>query len=371
MMRPAGKKRADGSIGRRELLHSVAALCLLQLPTACGPSAAAAGGPARPAFPPHATATARGPFGGAVEVWSWFDLPDDPRSRELSGIAWDEAARTLWARAGRDREHRSARPRRRAPGVGLRSRHRPEDVVPARPRGHRRHPGRLHRLEREGPARPRGRSHRKAAPRHPAARALLEGSRQQEPRVAQHEPRRSLPVHDLGGGVELRRRATPPRRRARASASSASNRDGGEPEEHVYTTDPLPHDGGDYGVADLARSRRTRSSSSSAAGRAAPETPHASIASASPIPKRAASPCRSSPPTCAVLAEAAPRRPREAPRERAARSEADAGVAAARQLRGPRGRAPSAATAARASILVSDDNARSDQFARIVVLAVG
>ena len=34
----------------------------------------------------------------AVRVWSWFDLPrSDPRSRELSGIAWDDAARRLWA----------------------------------------------------------------------------------------------------------------------------------------------------------------------------------------------------------------------------------------------------------------------------------
>jgi hypothetical protein len=32
-----------------------------------------------------------------VEVYSFFDLPDDPRARELSGIAWDDAARTLWA----------------------------------------------------------------------------------------------------------------------------------------------------------------------------------------------------------------------------------------------------------------------------------
>jgi uncharacterized protein YjiK len=24
-------------------------------------------------------------------------LPDEPRSRELSGIAWDDATRTLWA----------------------------------------------------------------------------------------------------------------------------------------------------------------------------------------------------------------------------------------------------------------------------------
>lgn len=35
---------------------------------------------------------------GSVELWSWFDLPaDDPRSRELSGIAWDAKQGVLWA----------------------------------------------------------------------------------------------------------------------------------------------------------------------------------------------------------------------------------------------------------------------------------
>ena len=30
-------------------------------------------------------------------VHAWFDLPDDPRSRELSGISWEAQTRTLWA----------------------------------------------------------------------------------------------------------------------------------------------------------------------------------------------------------------------------------------------------------------------------------
>ncbi|HVH45523.1 MAG TPA: esterase-like activity of phytase family protein [Labilithrix sp.] len=39
---------------------------------------------------------ARGP--AQVELWSFFDLPaDDPRSRELSGVAWDTERRVLWA----------------------------------------------------------------------------------------------------------------------------------------------------------------------------------------------------------------------------------------------------------------------------------
>lgn len=33
-----------------------------------------------------------------IELWSWFDLPAaDPRSRELSGIGWDEKTGALWA----------------------------------------------------------------------------------------------------------------------------------------------------------------------------------------------------------------------------------------------------------------------------------
>lgn len=40
---------------------------------------------------------AREPFGGRVQLWSWFDLPKGASSAELSGIAWEEATRTLWA----------------------------------------------------------------------------------------------------------------------------------------------------------------------------------------------------------------------------------------------------------------------------------
>src|SRR5262245_15079434 len=37
------------------------------------------------------------PIAGPVSVHSFFDLPEDPRSRELSGISWDASTRTLWA----------------------------------------------------------------------------------------------------------------------------------------------------------------------------------------------------------------------------------------------------------------------------------
>lgn len=88
MAPPAGKIR----FGRRELLFGGLPLAMVALgscsasprPAALGPgSKAGSTGPAR--------------LEGPVSLWSWFDLPDDPRSRELSGIAWDASTRTLWA----------------------------------------------------------------------------------------------------------------------------------------------------------------------------------------------------------------------------------------------------------------------------------
>ena len=98
MTLPAGKK----PIGRRELVRGLAALSVALAGGAmgaCGTSARPPGAPRSPATPPSrvAAAAARA-FGRPIELHSWFDLPsDDPRSRELSGIAWDEATRTLWA----------------------------------------------------------------------------------------------------------------------------------------------------------------------------------------------------------------------------------------------------------------------------------
>ncbi|MBX3220731.1 MAG: esterase-like activity of phytase family protein [Labilithrix sp.] len=90
--RSALATRADAGarLGRRRLLLAGAAAAI----------AACSGGQRSPdakprAAPPHATPprAAR-----PVELWSAFDLPaDDPRSRELSGIAWDAEARVLWA----------------------------------------------------------------------------------------------------------------------------------------------------------------------------------------------------------------------------------------------------------------------------------
>jgi hypothetical protein len=68
-------------LSRRELLLGIGALGV-----SCTGRAEA---PARVATPL---------VSGPVELWSFFDLPaDDRRSRELSGIAWDPRERTLWA----------------------------------------------------------------------------------------------------------------------------------------------------------------------------------------------------------------------------------------------------------------------------------
>lgn len=72
---------AEIMAGRRELLRLALGLSLV---TACRPGRDPVERP-RPAL------------ASAVAVYAWFDLPDDPRCRELSGLAWEESSRTLWA----------------------------------------------------------------------------------------------------------------------------------------------------------------------------------------------------------------------------------------------------------------------------------
>jgi hypothetical protein len=50
------------------------------------PSGATSSAPAARSAPP-----------AGIELRSWFDFPEGPRSSELSGIAWDEPGRRLWA----------------------------------------------------------------------------------------------------------------------------------------------------------------------------------------------------------------------------------------------------------------------------------
>lgn len=75
-MRAAPKK-----LGRRELLRAMGGLGVSSI----------AGCARRPESPLAAGGA------GDVAVWSCFDLPQEPRTRELSGVAWDAETQTLWA----------------------------------------------------------------------------------------------------------------------------------------------------------------------------------------------------------------------------------------------------------------------------------
>jgi hypothetical protein len=80
------------SVGRRSALHL--GLGFGALLTGC------TGAPPQPRAPgPALQHSGKGPLPpGPVAVWSWFDLPaDDPRARELSAAAWEESTRTLWS----------------------------------------------------------------------------------------------------------------------------------------------------------------------------------------------------------------------------------------------------------------------------------
>jgi hypothetical protein len=85
---------APKNLGRRELFGGFAAACLA---SGCSPPGRAASVRALPVASASPARTSTPPFSGPVEVWSVFDLPeDDPRSRELSGIAWDPSGRILY-----------------------------------------------------------------------------------------------------------------------------------------------------------------------------------------------------------------------------------------------------------------------------------
>lgn len=99
-----------GELGRRELVRGAAGALLLCL--GCGGREGAGrggdtprvrGAPPRtaalrtPRVPAEALRKLRDPA-APVALWSWFDLPfSDGRSHELSGIAWEDATRTLHA----------------------------------------------------------------------------------------------------------------------------------------------------------------------------------------------------------------------------------------------------------------------------------
>jgi hypothetical protein len=367
MVRLAGKKRADDTIGRRELVRFLAA-GTVGLVTACGPgSAAVVGNAARPVTPRRAGASK--PFGGPVEVHSWFDLPVDPRSRELSGLAWDEATSTLWAVQDESANIVALVPDRelRRWGFGtvitLKATFPldlegivivPDGFIVASENGpHVLEVDRAGKLRREIPL-----------PGHFA-------------KARQNKSLESLSISPDGQYLFTTTEEALTCDGARATPASGTRvrvlrmtRDGTEATEHAYLTDPLPHETGDYGIADLAALSSddvlvlergwTRGAGNTARiYRVSLADPKASCIAADELSADAP-----------VLAKSLV----------VDLSRLDVtGLPAARQTQAApildnfEGLAigPFLADGRRSLVLVSDDNGRTDQFARIVVLAVG
>jgi hypothetical protein len=367
MMRPAGKKRADGTIGRRELVRCVAG-GTLGLLTACGPRGVAVGPRDVPGVAPRRPAAAR-PFGGAVEVHSWFDLPDDARSRELSGIAWDESSATLWAVQDETANivplvpDNDLRTWGFGPVLTLKMSFPldlegiaivPDGFIVASEKG-----PRLLEVDRQGKL-------RRDIPL-PAHYAKARDNKSLE----------SLSLSPSGRYLFTTTEEALSCDGARATPTSGTRvrilrmtRDGGDATEHAYMTDPLPHDTGDYGIADLAalsdddvlvleRGWTRGAGNTTRIYRVSLTDPRTS--------------CLASP----ALAADAPVLEKRLVVDLA--KVAASGLPATRQAQAApildnfEGLAvgPVLADGRRSLVLVSDDNGRTDQFARIVVLAVG
>lgn len=190
------------------------------------------------------------PIAGPVALWSFFDLPEDPRSRELSGICWDVATRTLWAVQDEAPRIVSLRPEDdlhrwsfgesvsvNVPGPldleGLVVV--PEGFIVCSEDG-----PRILEIDREGML--RSEIHVPARFRDARANKSLE----------------SLTVSPSGRYLYTTSEAALERDGAMATQAAGTRvrilrleRNKGEVSEHVYTTDPALRDGGDHGVADL------------------------------------------------------------------------------------------------------------------------
>ena len=227
--------RTAGKFGRRELIRSAAALGVV----ACSST-------------PKATAPATKPLSGPVSVWSWFDLPaNDPRSGELSGIAWDGASRTLWA--VQDKAPRI---------IGLHPDERLEhwsfgEVVevgitgPLDMEGLVLFPEGFIIASEEGPRIVELDNHGNLRGEIPVP------SRFRDART--NKSLESLTMSPDGRFLFTTSEGALERDGALASVSAGTRvrilrleRHKGESSEHVYTTDPATREGGDYGVADLA-----------------------------------------------------------------------------------------------------------------------
>ena len=364
MVRLAGKKRADGAIGRRDLVRCLAA-GTVGLLTACSPSSAATGVGIAIARRPRAS----GPFGGTVEVHSWFDLPDDPRSRELSGIAWDETTGTLWGVQDESANIVPIVPDHElrkwgfGPVITLKTSFPldlegivvvPDGFIVASEKG-----PRVLEVDREGKL-------RRDIPL-PAHYAKARDNKSLE----------SLSISPDGRHLFTTTEEALTCDGAKATATTGTRvrvlrmaRDGSDVTEHAYMTDPLPHAEGDYGIADLAalsndevlvleRGWARGFGNTARIYRVSLSDPSTSCLAAAEL--SADGPVMPKSLVVDLAKLKATGLPATRQKQAAPILDNFEGMAIGPVL--PDGR--------RSLVLISDDNGRTDQFARIVVLAVG
>lgn len=368
MMLPAGKKRAspgEPTIGRRELVRSLVALYLT---TACGPTTRISGG-ASPAAARTSPGTVSLPASAQVAVWSWFDLPDDPRSRELSGIAWDDATKTLWAvqdasadivaivadaklekwRFGSTIKLEMSFPLD-LEGIVVT----PDGFVVASEKG-----PRVLDVDRSGKL-------RRDIPLPDHFRMARENKSLESLTMS---PNGRYLFTTTEEALSCDGAIATPKEGTRVRILRMSPR-GGDVEEHAYMTDPAPHEAGDYGIADLAAlSDDDLLVLERGWARGAGNTARIyRVSLADPVTSCLATPALTA--DAPVLAKqlvvdlarlVVTGLPKTKQKQESPLLDNYEGLAVGPRL--PDGR--------QSLILVSDDNGRSDQFARIVVLAVG
>lgn len=308
---------------------------------------------------------------GTLEVWSWFDLPDDPRSRELSGIVWDDATRTLWAVQDESANIVSLTPDPAfqvwtfGPVVALRMAF-PLDLealvvtrdgfIVASEKG-----PRVLEVDRRG-------NLRRDIPL-PAHFANSRENKSLESLAMSPDGRYLFTTTEeaLTSDGDLATLASGTRVRI-----LRMSRNGADFTEHAYATDPLPYAPGDYGVADMAalssedllvleRGWAVGSGNTARIYRISLAEPATSCLDARELTADTPVAKKRLVVDLAALAVHGLALPKTKQRQSSPLLDNYEGLSLGPRL--PDGR--------QSLLLVSDDNARTDQFSRIVVLAVG
>ena len=256
-MRRFGKKRAVLTLKAFGLLSGALGLLALLL-DGCNRTAVAAKVSASIVKVVSPTPKSRAPvvaaatgLGKGIELYSWFDLPNDPRSRELSGISWDEKTSTLYGVQDETANivplvpDRDLKTWSLGPTVALKMNF-PLDlegivvtkdgfIVASEAGPHVIDVDRTGKLRRDIPL--------------PAHFAEARNNKSLESLTLSPDARYLFTTSEatLGCDGEMANPKLGSRVRILRIA-----RDTGEYEEHAYTTDPVPHSSGDFGVADLA-----------------------------------------------------------------------------------------------------------------------